>query len=353
MASVTSVARTTKQPYGGFIKPSQFTEIQFENEEELFPTENLSPATVGMVVDYMTRYMMGSKLTKAFEISCIGALCAKIFGNDKAVATAKKLLRKIKGLDDESIVCACRIVWFDAYYRVPLWAKEHESQVRNDPNAETISNVRILVNRSLSFWKRYGPIVKDGFTFEPAKELSPTIDGYYGGYTPTVNRGDGDYLSEDTLWDFKVSKKKLTSKATLQILMYWIMGIHSGQPEFQKIKKLGVFNPRLNVAYIMSVDDIPREVVKTVEDNVICYGKVKEERACVLNLAKEFPIEDRKIVKEIYNAGDIVSHGIFGKGKVIKTINYKNNQIVEINFEKVGVKKTMANFAPLTKITEE
>ena len=29
------------------------------------------------------------------------------------------------------------------------------------------------------------------------------------------------------------------------------------------------------------------------------------------------------------------------------------DQIVEINFEKVGIKKTMANFAPLTKITAE
>ena len=29
------------------------------------------------------------------------------------------------------------------------------------------------------------------------------------------------------------------------------------------------------------------------------------------------------------------------------------DQIVEIRFEKVGIKKTMANFAPLTKITAE
>ena len=29
------------------------------------------------------------------------------------------------------------------------------------------------------------------------------------------------------------------------------------------------------------------------------------------------------------------------------------DQIVEISFEKVGVKKTMANFAPLVKITTE
>ena len=51
--------------------------------------------------------------------------------------------------------------------------------------------------------------------------------------------------------------------------------------------------------------------------------------------------------------GDIVEHKVFGRGKVLKVKPAAGDQIVEINFEKVGVKKTMANFAPLTKITEE
>ena len=72
---------------------------------------------------------------------------------------------------------------------------------------------------------------KDGFTFE-------------GGYTDIVSSGDGDYLTEDTLWDFKVSKEEPKSKYTLQLLMYYIMGCHSIHPEFQKIEKLGIFNPR-------------------------------------------------------------------------------------------------------------
>ena len=42
-----------------------------------------------------------------------------------------------------------------------------------------------------------------------------TKNGSYGGYTYDVDRGDGDYLTEDTLWDYKVSKNKLTSKTTL------------------------------------------------------------------------------------------------------------------------------------------
>ena len=54
-----------------------------------------------------------------------------------------------------------------------------------------------------------------------------------------------------------------------------------------------------------------------------------------------------------YEPGDIVEHKVFGRGKVLKVKPAAGDQIVEINFEKVGVKKTMANFAPLIKITEE
>ena len=58
--------------------------------------------------------------------------------------------------------------------------------------------------------KMYGPVVKDGFTFD-------------GGYTDIVTAGDGDFLTFDTLWDFKVSIKPPTNANTLQLLMYYIM----------------------------------------------------------------------------------------------------------------------------------
>ena len=53
-----------------------------------------------------------------------------------------------------------------------------------------------------------------------------------------------------------------------------------------------------------------------------------------------------------YEPGDIVEHKVFGRGTVLKVKPAAGDQIVEINFEKVGIKKTMANFAPLTKNTE-
>ena len=111
----------------------------------------------------------------------------------------------------------------------------------------------------VKFFQEYGPVVCDGFTFEG------------GGYTDTVDTGDGDFLTEDTLWDFKVSKSKPTNKHTLQLLMYWIMGQHTLREEFRRISKLGIFNPRLNTVYLYDLSNISLDVVKEVEREVICY----------------------------------------------------------------------------------
>ena len=52
-----------------------------------------------------------------------------------------------------------------------------------------------------------------------------------------------------------------------------------------------------------------------------------------------------------YKPGDIeAEHKVFGRGQVLKTTPVAGDTIVEIRFEKAGVKKTMANYAPLKKV---
>ena len=53
-----------------------------------------------------------------------------------------------------------------------------------------------------------------------------------------------------------------------------------------------------------------------------------------------------------FSVGDAVDHKVFGRGKVLKVTPIAGDSIVEIQFDRVGVKKTMANYAPLTKIEE-
>lgn len=127
-----------------------------------------------------------------------------------------------------------------------------------DPDGAAISNIRLMVERSLKFFEEYGPVVLDAPTFE-------------GGYTEIVSAGDGDFLTEDTLWDFKVSKKPPTNKHTLQALMYFLMGKHSIHDEFDSVENIGFYNPRLNTVYRMAVSDIAPEVIEEVESEVIGY----------------------------------------------------------------------------------
>ena len=53
-----------------------------------------------------------------------------------------------------------------------------------------------------------------------------------------------------------------------------------------------------------------------------------------------------------YAPGDIVDHRVFGRGKVLKATPIAGDCIVEIQFDRVGVKKTMANYAPLKKVED-
>lgn len=299
MSSVTSRVKEIKQPRGGYIKPSMFSKTVFDDGIVLNESENVHASIIGMVVDYMTRFLMTGNAEDAFRISITG-YCRRvaflsdstsekdvkksgILKEDKELSQEEakqfimtndgdnsgfKLLRRIKGLDDDSIVAACKIATYDVWYRNIMWAMMAKGADDINPNKQTVDNIRTLIQRSLSFWNKVGPISSEGFVFAEKDSKENIIKS---GYTSTVDSGDGDYLTEDTMWDFKVSKSGITSQNTLQILMYYIMGQHSDMDVYKSIKKLGFFNPRLNTMYVLDVDTISDDVIKAVETEVICY----------------------------------------------------------------------------------
>lgn len=259
MRSVTARIKEVKQPYGGYLKPSTMERVDMNDDNVLAEVENIHASIVGLAVDYLTRLMMGTSAAEAFQISLMGASLAEKLGRKKALKEAIKYLKRIRGIDKKSIVNACKLVTFDVWVRATMNAPLAKTASDTKPDADTVKNIQIMVNRSLRFWQEYGPIIKDGFTLGPS------------GYTAVVSSGDGDYLTADTIWDFKVSKDKPKSKQTLQLLMYWIMGQHSGKPEFKGITKVGFFNPRLNMVYTYEMAKMPKSVIEEIERKVICY----------------------------------------------------------------------------------
>ncbi len=256
MSSVTQRISKIKQPRGGYINRKSFACITLEDEITLNTQENIHPSLIGLVIDYMTRFCMGTPKESAFRISLRGAEIAKNGFN------AHKLLSKINGLNTESIINASKLVGYDVCYRAGMAYYKPVSEI--NPDINTVTNIIAMIKRTLSFWEQYGPIIKDGFTFE-------------GGYTSIISAGDGDYLTKDTLWDLKVSKEEIKPKHTLQLLIYYIMGQHSIYKEFDNITQLGIYNPRLNKVYIIKLDTIPQSVIDTVSQDVIGYGITKEK----------------------------------------------------------------------------
>ena len=243
--------KSIKQPYGGYIPSRTLSAtVLGDGDEALSPDGDVSAILIGIAVDYLTRLLSGSSAEESFDISLRGAW---IVGE---ADYASSLLSEVRGLDDVSVRNAIRLAGYDVCFRAgPRGYKPVEDIW---PDEATIGNVRTMVGRALAFLEQYGPKTVDGFTFE-------------GGYTDVIVAGDGDFLTEDTLWDFKVSKRRPTSQHTLQLLVYWRMGLHSVHPEFQPIKYLGIFNPRLNTAYRIPVADIPQAVIDEVEQQVIGY----------------------------------------------------------------------------------
>ena len=251
MPTVTQLSKSTQQPHGGYLPVRNFKKEIFEDGITLNANENISAGIVGMAVDYLTRFMLEKNVVSAFSISLKGA---KSIGMQ---TKADKLIQKIQGLDDISIVAACKLVGFDVCYRAGKGRYKPIESINPDP--KTVENIRTMVCRSVLFWNKFGPVVRSNVDFGTTRTEKQVITG------------DGDYLTRDTLWDFKVSKNPPKSEHTLQLLIYYILGIRLKKTAFAKITQLGIFNPRLNIAYIYPVSQISNEILEIVSRDVVGY----------------------------------------------------------------------------------
>ncbi|MCF0108767.1 MAG: hypothetical protein HUJ57_01525 [Erysipelotrichaceae bacterium] len=275
MFTVTQRIDNVTQPRGGYVKVGDFAKTEINDGKELNPEENISPSRIGTLVDDLTRFMMGEKLSEAFHMSLIGYEGRIAYMGESQYHKDKKqgldvvtLLSSVNGLDDESIIAACLASRYEIWARNPFYAITSMDDDNKWPDKPTIENIRLMVERSCTFMKKNGGVTKTGFDFLEKDEEGNII---HNGYSEYVVQGDGDILTKDTMWEFKVTKSRPTSKHTLQLLMYWIMGKHSGMDIYKHIDKIGIYNPRLNVAYVLETSKIPDSVIKEVEEDVICY----------------------------------------------------------------------------------
>lgn len=261
---VWKVARELEQPAGGFLNPHAMSEYELDNNDELYSCEmeNVSGGEMGMAVDYLTRYQLTGNLNEAFAISLKGA--EKI----GKLETAEKLLEKIHDLDDESVLAAIELSSFDVVIRNPMAYVNGGWNPARNVSDETIKNIQIMIKRCLQLFDEYGPVTGYELVFP-------------GAYTDNVSSGDADYMTADTLWDIKTTKADINIDETFQLLLYYLLSQHSELDQYKAIKKVGIYNPRLNKVHIISVDDIDKRILSYINRFVIGY---KDEEATLSDL---------------------------------------------------------------------
>lgn len=284
MLSVTQRVRCFLQPEGGYVPRQMFRETQYEDNCEVKEIEPAFVAIQGLAVDYLTRFILSNDKQSAFQISILGAKKVdEVYENNNEHNHIMALLEIVTGLDDASIYSACKIVGYDVAYRWKVEAFQDVEKIL--PSYEVIHNIRVMVKRGVAFLAKIGPVVCDQFTFE-------------GGYTLLVDSGDGDFLTKETLIDFKTSVLKFSSQWSLQLLMYYLLGIHSIHEEFQTIRALCIFNPYVNKSYVCELDEISDEIKYKVSHEVLGY------KMCHSDYSKWNKIDgtDPLILKQYYDA---------------------------------------------------
>lgn len=239
---VTKFLKKIEQPRGGFITRKDMLREQLDDGRVLYDSENVHPSLIGMAVDYLTRYMLFGDKESSFKISLIGATLVH------ETHRAERLLESIDRLNSESVIAALKLSGYDVAYRAGRIHYRNMDSI--EPDAETIENVIIMVNRSVLFFKRER-VIDAGMTFE-------------GAYTKNVSSGDADYLTEDTLWDMKVSKAAPNKDQTIQLVIYYLLMKESVKYKDSKVEKIGIFNPRENLSYTYELKNLDPEILENI-----------------------------------------------------------------------------------------
>ena len=250
---VTRLVGSVAQPPEGLLPLSLFGRARLGDRVRLAPlsAETVAPDLVGLYVDYMTRVASGQSKRFAFHVPLAGA---RLVGES---ARAESLLAGIDGFGRAAARNACLLLDYDsASRRGPAYWRPR----RMVPDEATYRNLTRMVARSRVFLDRYGPTVWDGFGFD-------------GGYTAAVTSGSGDFLTADTLWDFKVSIHRPIPAWTLQLLVYWRLGVHSVHAEYGSVRRLGFFNPRRDEVWLVDVDRIDAALVDWTDHELIGYPR--------------------------------------------------------------------------------
>lgn len=132
-------------------------------------------------------------------------------------------------------------------------------------------------------------------------------------------------------------------------------------------KKLYLVNAQTRMLFGSTSRNKPSRFLSEIPEKLVEFSKTthlpfsrpeamalkrkEDARNKQLSFQKNFyhsPTKTKVTNDVLYSEGDIVEHKIFGTGQILSTTKMGNDSLLEISFDKVGLKKLMSNFAQLT-----
>ena len=225
--------------------------------------ESLKPTLMGTLIDYLTRIVIYKDL-KAF---------IKNTKNKKLIQQLKKDFKDIDytQLTQENIKLVTRLCLFEHSFRGNEYIDPLKENI--EINTLTCDHIKTMLNRANNFFNRFGQPVLTQYKCSITTSLKEKT--YVEVY------GDGDYLLQDALVDFKVSKNGPTQDYVRQLLIYYIglvgKDLKKKKVKREEIKYLIIFNPRLDMFYKLDLESISEASLGEVNKNIsLELLKIKE-----------------------------------------------------------------------------
>lgn len=236
------------QPAGGYLSPKRLKAERMGGREVPRKGESIDPVFTERAVRHLFELASGKCVRDTFSDAMDGAA---LLGEE---AEAEVLRAGVSGLDDASIANACRLCRYDGN---PYRTRDRTAE----PDERTTSNIREMAERSLAFAEARGGAASVGFTI-----------GY--GYNG-IAADPGTFTTRDAMWILDVASAAPEKKDTLRLLVHFLLG--SISPEFAKVRRIGIYNPRLDTAYGIAVAEIPRSTLKSVESDYVKHVLADEK----------------------------------------------------------------------------
>lgn len=275
MSSVSELVENVEQPVFGILPVNKFVKKELRQDSYVLSNKSKIPAThLGLIVDYCVKYILGVKLSDILHVEYSGyAEHIRVSAIRFYDSISEQALTQIYIEDERREICLSDFIskvenagTFDDFVTNMFYIIQYGDFIRNiryaynrlgetfttELSKEELQDILIYFIRTQS-WINTFDCVTPMYKFKPF------------GYNSTVTSGEGDFCTDKTLWDLKVSNGNPTTKDTLQLLMYYIMAKHSGNKLYSNVDSIGVYNPKLDSTWLCNIDTVDRNTIKYVE----------------------------------------------------------------------------------------